>query len=551
MTRRCLTLVVVITLLAAACGDDSGRPIFPLSTSTTIAAATTTQATTTTSAAASFQYPPDVIEDYLSGCTPEAGDAACQCTIDEFQRRLALDDFLDLVGDDLDAQPVVQEVIEICMSRVDGTTTTVVAGSTTTLPGDGFVPITDIETIIDLTITDLQDWWSTELPAVFGVAYEPVVDFNGYMVSAGDVPSCGGPLGRDEYEGNAFYCGLEDTVRWDVEGLMIPLFQEFGDFTVALVLAHEWGHAVQNRFGFDDFENPTIVSELQADCLAGAWTARIAAEESDLLRLEPGDLEEAMAGFLLIGDQLGTGPGGPNAHGGSFDRLTAFFEGITDGTEQCATYEDVDPQVVFIPLVAGDDPIEGGDLPLADVATDLGGALEVFWAIAYPELTGEEWVPVSGAIPYQPSTGDFPACGGSTLEDVFYEGNAFYCPPDDYVAWDAEALFPGLYTEIGDFAIGLVLANEWARAAQQRAGLALDTTEAQLQVDCLSGVWAAALVPEDNPTAIRLSAGDLEEAIASLLLLSDDPARGGLGAFERFEAFKDGFLDGADACAFP
>ena len=89
---------------------------------------------------------------------------------------------------------------------------------------------------------------------------------------------------------------------------MAPLFEEFGDFTVALVLAHEWGHAIQARYGFDDFNSPTVVSELQADCFAGGWTGASPAARATS-RLAPGDLEEAMAGFLLIGDSLGSAPG--------------------------------------------------------------------------------------------------------------------------------------------------------------------------------------------------------------------------------------------------
>ena len=541
--RRLALLLLVVALVAAACGDDDAGPIFTQPTSTTEATTTSTD---------EVRFPPEVVDEYMSGCVPEAGEEACRCTIEEFQKRLTLDEFLALADADIDADPVVQEVIDFCTRTGGTTTTTVVAGSTTSTVAEDFVPITDIDTIIDLTIQDLEYWWSLELPAVFGTEYEPVSSFGGYHVSEGDIPSCGGPLTREEFEANAFYCGLNDSVQWDVENLMVPLFQEFGDFTVALVLAHEWGHAVQQRFGFDDFTHPTIVSELQADCLAGAWTARIDREESDLLRLEPGDLEEAMAGFLLIGDQLGTAPGGPDAHGGSFDRLNAFFEGFNEGTPKCATYEEVEPTIVFIPLLPEDDPTQGGDLPYDQTAPLLIDALEVFWGIVYPELTGNPWVAVSQTIPYAPSTGNFPACGGTTLEHEFYAGNAFYCPPDDYVAWDDEGLFPDLYTEIGDFAIGLVLANEWGRAAQSRAGVPMEGVEAQLQVDCLTGVFTSALIPDDNPTGLLLSAGDLEEAIAGFLQLSSIPEDDeGAGAFERFESFKDGFFDGSDACAFP
>jgi predicted metalloprotease len=531
-------MTALVALVAAACGDDDAGPVFPPST----------DAQATTSIAAS-SYPQGVVDEYVAGCATEASEGLCRCTIEEFQQRLGLTEFLDLVDTDLDAEPVVQDVVEICLTRgfSDAPGTTAPTATPTTEP-DEFVTITDLETITNLTITDLEQWWATELPAVFGTEYESVSSFGPYFPSEGDIPTCGGPLKREEFSENAFYCSINDTVQWDAEGLMAPLFQEFGDFTVALVLAHEWGHAVQARYGFDDIRQPTIVSELQADCLAGSWTGRIARDESDILRLEPGDLEEGMAGFLLIGDQIGTNPGGVNAHGGSFDRLNAFFEGFNSGTSECATYETEEPEVVFIPLRVGEDPFEGGDLPLADTAPLLGDALEAFWTIAYPEVFGSAWVPVANRIPYIPSSGQFPECGDATLDASFYEGNAFYCPVDDYVAWDDEVLFPSLYTDIGDFAIGLILSNEWGRAVQNRAGLPTRTAEAQLQVDCLTGVWTAALVPDDNPTGILLSAGDLEEGIAGFLTLSSPGLEGGSSAFERFESFKDGFFDGTTAC---
>jgi len=533
---RRLAVGLALILIVAACGDDDVGPIF------------TTDASSNTTTQDIEAYPEVLVEEYVGGCITEADDGFCRCTIDEFQQRLTIGEFLELSANELDSSQVFQEVLQICLLQGLGdTSSTTAVGATTPTTDSVFETITDIETITELTILDLEQWWAVELPAVFGVAYEPVSEFGPYFLSQGDIPFCGGPLKREEFEANAFYCSIDDTVQWDAEDLMAPLFQEFGDFTVALVLAHEWGHAVQARFGFDDDSSLVIVSELQADCLAGSWTSRIEREESDVLRLEPGDLEEAMAGFLLIGDELGFDPAEINAHGGSFDRLNAFFDGFNNGTTACATYEDSPPDVVVIPLRVGDDPFEGGDLPLAETAPQLIAALEAFWAIVYPDVFGEAWVPVAATIPYRPSSGDFPACGGTTPERVFFEGNAFYCPADDYVAWDDERLFPDLYVEIGDFAIGLILANEWGRAVQNRAGLPINTSAAQLQVDCLAGVWAAALIPEDNPTEIVLSAGDLEEGIAGFLTLSSSE-EGEVSAFDRFESFKDGFFLGTDSC---
>ena len=39
-----------------------------------------------------------------------------------------------------------------------------------------------------------------------------------------------------------------------------------------IVLAHEWGHAMQQRSGFFDQNELTVSSELQADCFAGGWS---------------------------------------------------------------------------------------------------------------------------------------------------------------------------------------------------------------------------------------------------------------------------------------
>jgi predicted metalloprotease len=433
----------------------------------------------------------------------------------------------------------VIEIIDICQRSTGDTTTTTAAG---------FQPITDIETLIDLTITDLERFWGEELPSVFDVDYEPVSAFGPYFVSEGDVPVCGGPLSRDQYEVNAFYCQLNDSVQWDQEGLMAPLYEGYGDFTVALVLAHEWGHAIQARFGLGD-SVPTIVSELQADCLAGAWTGRIDRQESEILELDPGDLEEGMAGFLLIGDSLGSAPTGANAHGNSFARLSAFFDGYASGTGHCATFEDTPPPFFHIAFIGEDGAV---DLPYADAAPLLIESLEAFWAIVYPELFGGAWDPIDTAVPYFPSAGEFPACGGFTSDASFYEGNVFYCPPDDFVAWDEEQLFPGLYTEIGDFALGLVLATQWHEAVQHKAGLDTDGVPATLQRDCLTGVWTAALTFEDNPTGIILTAGDLEEGIAGFLQTSAAPGTEGYAsAFRRFESFKAGFLDGVEMCGLP
>jgi hypothetical protein len=71
-----------------------------------------------------------------------------------------------------------------------------------------------------------------------------------------------------------------------------------------------------------------------------------------------------------------------------------------------------------------------------------------------------------------------------------------------------------------------------------------------LQADCLSGVFTAALTLEDDRIPIVLTAGDLEESVAGFLALSATPGvEGEASAFDRFDAFKDGFLPpGISSC---
>jgi len=547
-----LLLVVAVTVLAAACGDPpvkfpSATTIppggdLPASTTTPpggdLPAATTTATPTTGAVAAA--YPDRLVNLFLIDCRTEGIDLElCSCTIDGLQEEVALDAFLDLV-----AGLEVSDLFTLNASA--GPTTAAVAGVVAACRGETPGPVT-IEGQIDAAISDLIAYWEQQLPATYGVAYRDVADAFPYYPSTGDVPACGpDPVDLDVYFGNAFYCHPGDYIAWDAEGLFPELWTEFGNFTIALVLAHEWGHAIQARAGVF---GPTIMTELQADCFAGAWADHVALGEG-LLRLDAGDLEEAMAGYLVFRDPPGTSLADPSAHGTAFDRVNAFRDGFFNGPEQCRGYEGGGYTVANIPLTQAD-LITGGDLPFADAAPLLIQSLEAYWALVFPGVFGSTWDPVDG-FPYLPSSGVFPPqCTDPGLTATDPDGTAFYCESGDFVTWDQETLFPGLYQSIGDFAVGMVLGHEWATAAQAKAGLPTTGEDAELQADCMSGAWAAALVPFENPTGIVLSSGDLDEGVAGFLFLGEDSGSGEMEmatAFERFDAFQNGFFNGIEAC---
>ncbi len=191
-----------------------------------------------------------------------------------------------------------------------------------------------------LMTSDLEAYWKQVMPKIYGFEWEPLAATGPYYVSDPEsLPDCGRESATvEQYDYNAFYCAADDFIAWDDEGLMPALYDNFGDFAVALVIGHEWGHAVQARAGIT---GPTALAiEQQADCFAGAWVAWIILEQSPNLTLSPGDLDEAISGFVAFRDAPGTDEDDPNAHGSAFDRVAAFQDGVINGAEACVPYAE-------------------------------------------------------------------------------------------------------------------------------------------------------------------------------------------------------------------
>ncbi|MEU4832605.1 hypothetical protein [Streptosporangium sp. NPDC023615] len=139
-------------------------------------------------------------------------------------------------------------------------------------------------------------------------------------------PTCHGyPLPDD----NALYCWPPyDFVAWDVDLMRMGYRQ--GDAWIYLIVAHEWGHAVQARIP-EGMVSRQI--ELQADCLAGAtlWGAG----EDGMLHFEDGDTAELAAALRQHADD--TPWTDVSDHGTAAQRLSAFNRGALRGVEGCVT----------------------------------------------------------------------------------------------------------------------------------------------------------------------------------------------------------------------
>ena len=180
---------------------------------------------------------------------------------------------------------------------------------------------------LESVFTSLEEYWGQELPASFGVPFTRPEAYTYYRPEEGPGPRCGQ---QDAPARNAFYCPAGDFIAWDESGLLIPYYVRAGDFAAAFVLAHEFGHAMQARL--PRRERLTVLSELQADCFAGAWSRHV--QERGLL--DAGDLDEATLAVFTARDLPGTDFTDPSAHGTGFERTRAFTDGYEDGPKACS-----------------------------------------------------------------------------------------------------------------------------------------------------------------------------------------------------------------------
>ncbi len=189
------------------------------------------------------------------------------------------------------------------------------------------------------TATDIDAWWRSVVEQA-GLPYHPP-RFAQYESPRST--ACG-TIDPDVH--GELYCPLDETIYLTTTGASLRSLDIEGDYAVVAIIAHEWGHHVQHLLGeVPAGDGPDF--ELQADCLAGAFTAH--AKDAGLL--EPGDLHEAALLSISAGDPPVPVPGLPNEHGTSDQRLEAFMEGEVDGLARCDVPRLVAPAATAEPVV--------------------------------------------------------------------------------------------------------------------------------------------------------------------------------------------------------
>ncbi|MCZ2829552.1 neutral zinc metallopeptidase [Modestobacter sp. VKM Ac-2986] len=406
----------------------------------------------------------------------------------------------------------------------------------------------DVDVSARNALADLNTYWAEQFPDTFGEPFTPLT--GGYFsVDPDDLDPARYPDGRigcgqeiEAVTGNAFYCTSEpgepdgDAIQYD-RAFLGELADGYGRFIPALVMAHEFGHAVQGRVGYPIERSINV--ETQADCFAGAWTAWVAAGDAPHNSIRPGELDDVLRGYLLLRDPVGTGVGESQAHGSYFDRVSAFQQGFDDGPVACRDAfgeERVFTQGRF----RDEDLLTGGDAPYAEAQELIEATLPVFWTAAF-QARGETFQPPR----VQPFSGTAPECsGGEPTTDLVW------CAEDATVGYDETDLARPIYDAFGDYAVLTAVSIPYALAAREQLGLSADDEAAIRSAVCLTGAYTASVLQGGIP-GIQISPGDVDESVQFLLESSSDPAvldESGLTGFQLVDVFRSGVFDGLAAC---
>jgi predicted metalloprotease len=204
---------------------------------------------------------------------------------------------------------------------------------------------------------------------------------------------------------------------------------------------------------------------------------------------------------------------------------------------------------------------EGGriDQLAAAAVTDI----RQYWRQTFQATFGEPWQDLKGfySVDTTDPTAKPPPCV-DRASDV--QGNAFYCPTADTIAYDRAQLFPVLVEDYGEAGVVVVLAHEIGHAVHNRLGVNVaaqrrnpqlyPTIVVESMADCYAGSFMR-WVTDGKAAHVQIDSDQLDAALGSLVSFRDPLGtstrdRGAHGnAFDRVSSFQDGYQQGPLFCS--
>ena len=212
----------------------------------------------------------------------------------------------------------------------------------------------DADCALVADVNSIQSFWADDLPREAGVDYTPArttIFSGGINSGCGNATSDVGP----------FYCPVDKHVYLDTtffkDMLEGQLGARGGQFSQAYVLAHEYGHHVQDLLGTmgkvrtqQGPNSDAVRLELQADCYAGIWTRHATTADDTggqpyIVDLTKDDIARALDAAAAVGDdriqRKTSGRVNPESwtHGSAEQRQRWFMTGYQSGSyDECDTF---------------------------------------------------------------------------------------------------------------------------------------------------------------------------------------------------------------------
>ena len=207
---------------------------------------------------------------------------------------------------------------------------------------------------VALFTTSVQDYWEKTFPQQTNGEYTPIQTktfTGGVSTGCGQASSQMGP----------FYCPNDRTVYLDAtffdDMLEGQLGAKGGPFSIGYVVAHEYGHYVEDLLGIlgkmrqqTGPDSDAVKVELMADCFGGMW-ARDAQKTQDaqgntiIEDLTKEDIKAAIDAAQAVGDdriqKKTSGRVNPEqwTHGSAEQRMNWFMKGYNEGSmKACNTF---------------------------------------------------------------------------------------------------------------------------------------------------------------------------------------------------------------------
>jgi predicted metalloprotease len=399
-----------------------------------------------------------------------------------------------------------------------------------------------------LSVNDIEEYWKGVYSESLKGTFVPV----GKLISY-DSNDPNGPVvcHNNTYKlVNAFYNRRCNLIAWDRGVFMAVAQKYFGDMAVNAVLAHEFGHALQQMAKLVTRKDPTIVREQQADCFAGVYLYWVASGKSPRFTLSTGDgLDHVLAGIITTRDPVqDSDTPNDDEHGSALDRVSALQMGFVTGASACAgiNTKEIEHRRGDLPQTLRTDPngeAETGEVPVNE--DTLSTLMEVMGQIFNPKQPP--------TLSYQPA--DCP--------DAKASPPASYCPATNTIVIDLPALAAmGKKADMDqnslpqgdDTALSIVM-SRYTLAVQHERGLPMQSPWTALRTACLTGYTHRKMAePVDTPDRkqLLLTAGDLDEAVSGLLtnhmVASDADGVTVPAGFTRIAAFRGGVAGNMDAC---